>query len=64
MHIGNFIGGAVIFVLILAVVGVLIWFFGVRNKKNQNQMQDGPMEGKEYTFQKFGIQNSDYLWRR
>lgn len=52
------------FLAVLAAAGFLIWFFGVRNKKNKNQMQDGAIEGKEYTFLKFGIHDTNYLWRR
>ena len=52
------------FLAVLAAAGFLIWFFGVRNKKNKNQMQDGAAEGKEYTFLKFGIHDANYLWRR
>ena len=59
--------GYVLFVLgllvVLAAFGFLIWFFGVRNKKNKNQMQDGAMERKEYAATKLHVQASSFVWK-
>lgn len=60
MNIGNFIGGAAIFLLILAVMGLGIWFFVIRRKKNDKRIQDGFME--ERAFLNAGAKNPG--WKR
>lgn len=48
LSIWNYIGGAVVFLLILALMGFGIWFFCLRKRKNKDRIQDGFMEEKAF----------------
>lgn len=59
LTIWHYIFGAVIFLLIIAVMALGIWFFVLRRKKNDKRIQDGFME--ERAFLNAGAKNPG--WR-